>query len=38
MRYMMRQKLFPLGGKFNIQNEAGADVYCAKGRMFSIGN
>ena len=38
MRYMLRQKMFSLGDKFTIKNEAGGDVFFAKGRIFSLGH
>lgn len=38
MRYLMKQKLFSLGGQFVIQNEAGEGVYRVVGEVFSFGN
>ena len=38
MRYVMKQKLFSLGGKFHIRNEHGQDVFQVEGAPFSFGH
>lgn len=38
MRYLMRQKLFSLGGKFHIKDEAGREVFEVEGAAFSFGH
>ncbi len=37
MRYLMRQKLFSLGEKFTITDEAEQDVFRVEGKWISIG-
>ena len=37
MRYLMRQKIFSLGEKFTIKNEAQEDVFQVQGKWISIG-
>jgi uncharacterized protein YxjI len=37
MRYVMKQKIFALGGDFNIRNEAGEDCFFVDGKALSIG-
>ena len=36
MRYIMKQKLFSLGGDFTIRDEAGRDVYFVDGKVLSL--
>lgn len=38
MRYVMKQKLFSLGGMFVIKNEQGQEVFWAEGKVFSFGH
>src|SRR2546427_9412800 len=38
MRYVMKQKLFSVGDKYRIQNEAGQDVFLVNGRALSFGD
>jgi len=38
MRYVMKQKLFTVGAKFRIQDEAGRDVFLVNGRALSFGD
>jgi uncharacterized protein YxjI len=38
MRYVMKQKLFSLGGLFVIKNEQGQEVFWAEGKVFSFGD
>lgn len=37
MRYVMRQKLFSLGGAFTIRNASDEDVFLVQGKAFSLG-
>ena len=37
MRYLMRQKLFSLGGTFYVKDEQGRDVFIVEGAAFSLG-
>jgi uncharacterized protein YxjI len=37
MRYVMKQKLFSLGDKYNITNAEGSDVYFVDGKFLSWG-
>jgi uncharacterized protein YxjI len=38
MRYVMKQKIFSLGGTFHIKNEHGQDVFVVEGAPFSFGH
>lgn len=38
MRYLMKQRLFSLGGAFHIKDEAGRDVFSVEGAPFSFGH
>lgn len=38
MRYLMKQKVFSLGGTFHIRNEQGQDVFSVEGAAFSFGH
>ena len=38
MRYMMRQKVFSIGGRYAIQNERGEDAFFVNGEVFSLGH
>lgn len=38
MRYLIKEKIFSLGDKFNIQDENGGVRYQVEGKVFSIGN
>lgn len=38
MRYVLKQKLFSLGGAFAIRDEGGRDVYTVEGAAFSFGH
>ena len=38
MRYVMKQKLFSLGGTFHVKNEAGQDLFVVQGAAFSFGH
>jgi uncharacterized protein YxjI len=38
VRYVLKQRLFSLGGAFNIRNEEGEDVFTAEGAVFSFGH
>jgi uncharacterized protein YxjI len=38
MRYVMKQQLFSLGGKFHIRNEHDQDVFLVEGKPFSLGH
>jgi uncharacterized protein YxjI len=35
---MLRQKMFSIGDKFTIKNEAGEDVFFVNGKIFSLGH
>lgn len=37
MRYVLKQKLFSLGGTFYVRNERGEDVFLFEGAAFSFG-
>ncbi|HEX7545684.1 MAG TPA: LURP-one-related family protein [Gemmatimonadaceae bacterium] len=37
MRYVMKQRLFSLGDKFNVTDAEGKDVYYVEGRLLSFG-
>lgn len=37
MRYVMKQKIFALGGDFTIKNEAGDDCFFVDGKVFTVG-
>lgn len=38
MRYLMKQKLFSLGGTFYIKNERDQDIFLVEGASFSFGH
>ena len=38
MRYLMKQKLFSLGGAFYIKNDQGQEVFSVEGAAFSFGH
>jgi uncharacterized protein YxjI len=38
MRYLMKQKIFSIGGTFHIKNEDGQDVFVVEGAAFSFGH
>jgi uncharacterized protein YxjI len=38
MIYVMKQKLFRLGGAYNIKDQDGNDAYVVQGKVFSIGS
>ncbi|MFL6227790.1 MAG: LURP-one-related/scramblase family protein [Pyrinomonadaceae bacterium] len=38
MRYVLKQKLFSLGGAYYIKDEEGSDVYLVEGKVFSFGH
>lgn len=38
MRYMLRRKLFSLGGDFTIKDENGQDRFLVRGQVFSFGH
>ncbi len=38
MRYVLKQKLFSLGGAFHIRDEDGRDVFQVEGKVFSFGH
>lgn len=38
MRYLMKQKLFSLGGTFHVKDEQGRDVFVVEGAVFSFGH
>jgi uncharacterized protein YxjI len=38
MRYVLKQKLFNLGGAYYIRDEAGRDFYLVEGKVFSFGH
>jgi uncharacterized protein YxjI len=38
VRYLMKQKLFSLGGTFHIRDEGGRDVFQVEGAAFSFGH
>lgn len=38
MRYLMKQKMFSLGGAFHIKNDQGQDVFQVEGKAFSFGH
>ena len=38
MRYLLKQRLFSLGGAFYIKDEQGQDVYQVEGKIFSFGH
>ncbi|MDT7605444.1 MAG: hypothetical protein QOF61_3441 [Acidobacteriota bacterium] len=38
MRYVLKQKLFSLGGAYYIKDEEGFDVYLVEGKVFSFGH
>ena len=38
MRYLMKQKLFSLGGAFQIKNDQAQDVFRVEGKAFSFGH
>jgi len=38
MRYIMKQKVFSLGGKYAIQSENGEDAFFVNGEVFSLGH
>ena len=38
MRYVMKQRLFSLGGMFDIKNDQGQAVFQAEGKVFSFGH
>lgn len=37
MRYVIRQRIFSIGDKFTIKDEAGEDIYVVQGQWLSIG-
>jgi len=37
MRYVMKQRLFSLGDKYNVTDAEGKDVYYVEGRLLSFG-
>ena len=38
MRYVLKQKLFSLGGAFYIKDDQGRDVFLVEGKVFSFGH
>lgn len=38
MRYLMKQKLFSLGGAFHVKNDQEQDVFLVEGAVFSFGH
>lgn len=38
MRYLLKQRLFSLGGAFYIKDEEGRDVFLVEGKVFSFGH
>src|SRR6267143_2972065 len=38
MRYILKQKLFSLGGAFYIKDDQGQDVFLVEGKVFSFGH
>jgi uncharacterized protein YxjI len=38
MRYIMKQKVFSLGGRFAIRDESGEDAFFVNGEVFSLGH
>ncbi|MBE6083112.1 MULTISPECIES: LURP-one-related/scramblase family protein [Tissierellales] len=38
MRYLVRERIFSIGDKFDIQDESGRNVYEVAGKVFSFGN
>src|SRR6267142_1531505 len=38
MRYVLKQKLFSLGGAFSIKDDQGQDVFLVEGKVFSFGH
>jgi uncharacterized protein YxjI len=38
MRYVLKQKLFSIGGAFSIKDDQGQDVFLVEGRVFSFGH
>ena len=38
MRYVLKQKLFSIGGAFSIKDDQGQDVFLVVGKVFSFGH
>ena len=38
MRYVLKQKLFSIGGAFYIKSDEGEDVFLVEGKVFSFGH
>jgi len=38
MNFYIKEKIFSIGDKFNIQDASGIDVFTVEGKVFSIGN
>src|SRR5882762_9686010 len=38
MRYILKQKLFSIGGVFYIKDDQGQDVFVVEGKVFSFGH
>ena len=38
MRLVMRERIWSLGGRYDIRDEQGNDVYCVEGKVFSFGD
>lgn len=38
MRYIIRQKIFSLGDRFSIKDEAGIDIFMVRSQLLSLGH
>ncbi|MFT7670963.1 MAG: hypothetical protein ACI8X5_003678 [Planctomycetota bacterium] len=38
MKFIMRERLWSMGGRYDIREESGEDAYYVKGKVFSIGD